>query len=137
MKTNRALFIGMLLVVSGLYGCASVELEAIGVKSSLKGNEVCFRGLVKNVGGVDAQGPIDIIIGSTPVNFGPKISVQTPVKWNGTIGKNGQIIETEAVACQPMVANGEYWVDVIVDPENKIREVTKDNNRFQNRNYRP
>lgn len=137
MKMNLGLFIGLLLIVVGLYGCASVELEALGVKSSFKGNEVCFRGLVKNVGGVDAQGPIDIIVGSTPASFGPKITVQSTTKWNGIIGKNGQIIETEAVACQPMIMNGEYWVDVIVDPENKIKEVTKDNNRYQNKNFKP
>ncbi|GAB2902382.1 hypothetical protein GCM10027046_34340 [Uliginosibacterium flavum] len=125
------------LLVLGLAGCASVELEALGVKSVPRGDEVCFQGLVRNAGGIDAQGPVELILGSTPQSFGPKITVMSTTVWNGVIGKNGQVIETGAYACQPMVAGGVYWVELLVDPENKIKEITKSNNKFNDRNFKP
>lgn len=90
---------------------------------------VKFGAVIANVGDVDVQGPVKIIIGAGIDHW---VTVQSNLVIPSLVViPANSTYDTEYAAEQELWPNREYWVDIILDPDRELQDFKRTNDRLR------
>ncbi|MGA6829082.1 hypothetical protein ACO9S2_15920 [Nitrospira sp. NS4] len=107
-----------------------LTVNTFQVHVNTQDRSVKFAAVLMNVGNVDVSGPFKVIIGAGIGLWTVQDTVDVPASV--VIPPNGRYV-TDYGATQELFENNEYWVDIILDPDRKLKDLNRANDRLQAR----